>query len=93
MIQSFELSDLKGRKIVDAIIDIDSGNLLVVLEGDFKLNLNSDIAYVRERVGNNNVGKFTLREVDTILDDPIYAYKNGIIPQKFMKNGIKYFCL
>lgn len=91
MLQSFELSDLKGRKIIDTIIDTDSGDLLVVLEGGFKLNLNSDIAYLRERVGYGDLGKLTLREVDTILDDPIYAYKKWYNPTEIYEEWHKVF--
>jgi len=89
MIKSFELSDLNGRKIIGIFSEDNSWNL--VLEGGFKLELNSETPYVRQILGMNNLEQFTTRQADTIIINPVYAYGKNYYPTEIYSEWHKVF--
>lgn len=38
-----------------------------------KLNLNTDIPYCREHIGQNEIGCFSIKDIDSIMQNPVYA--------------------
>ena len=90
MVQTFELSDLEGRKIIGALHDSEEEGWYLLIEGGMKLYLHKEIPYLRERIGVSDAGLFTVSEIDRITSNPVYAYgKAG----NCVKSGIKYFSL
>ena len=91
MIQSFELRDLSGRKILGAVPEPDSGQWYLLLEGGRKLRLGEEVPYIGERAGMRDFGDATVTAVDTIINNPVYAYGELYEPQELFEEWHKVF--
>lgn len=91
MIQSVLLSDLRTRKIIGAFPNMETGEWTLILEGGFKLNLNAEIPYMRERVGVRDFDIFTISDVDEVINNPIYGYGKWYNPTEIYEEWHKVF--
>lgn len=91
MIQTFELSDLTGRKVIGAIHGFAEEGWYLLIEGGMKLYLNREIPYLRELIGVRDMGLFTVSEIDRITSNPVYAYGRGYQPQELCEEWHKAF--
>lgn len=91
MIQTFELSDLTGRKVIGAIHGFAEEGWYLLIEGGMKLYLNREIPYLRELIGVRDIGLFTVSEIDRITSNPVYAYGRAYQPQELCEEWHKAF--
>lgn len=91
MIQSFQLSDLRGRKIIGFFSDSSTGDWILVLEGGFQIKINSELPYMREKAGIHELETFTIGDIDTISNNPIYAYGKWLNPTEIYEEWHKVF--
>lgn len=91
MTRTFQLADLRGRKTIDVYPDAQSGEWVLILDGGMKLRLNSDIPYMRERVGIYDVGRHTIGGIDSILINPVYAHEKVFDPTEMYEEWHKTF--
>ena len=91
MIQSFQLADLKGRKVVGVFPDSLNGEWILILEGGYQLKLNSDFPYMREKAGVRELEMFTIGDIDTITNNPVYAYGKWLNPTEIYEEWHKVF--
>lgn len=93
MINSFIFQDIKNRKILAVLPNFDGDGWYALLEGGIKLYLNDDIPYMREKIGRNDLGVFTNLDIDSMLNNPCYAYKKFFTPYELFEewnNVLKY---
>lgn len=79
MIQSFLLEDVKNRKILAVLPDIE-GKWYALLEGGIKLYLNDENPYRREKVNDKDFNIWTTLSIESMINNPLYAYKKLFIP-------------
>lgn len=91
MIHSFLFRDLGGRKIIGAFPEPESREWCLLLEGGVKLHLREDHPYFRERLGTRDIGQFTTTDIDSIVNNPIYAYGKGYLPMEIYEEWHKVF--
>ena len=91
MIQSFELRDLGGRRILGAVPDPGSRQWYLLLEGGRKVRMGEEIPYVREKAGFYDFGEVTAAAVDTVIHNPVYAYGEWFEPQELFEEWQKVF--
>ncbi|WP_303193558.1 hypothetical protein, partial [Hungatella hathewayi] len=91
MVQTFELSDLEGRKIIGALHDSEEEGWYLLIEGGMKLYLHKEIPYLRERIGVSDAGLFTVSEIDRITSNPVYAYGKAFQARELCEEWHKVF--
>lgn len=91
MVQTFELSDLEGRKIIGALHDSEEEGWNLLIEGGMKLYLHKEIPYLRERIGVSDAGLFTVSEIDRITSNPVYAYGKAFQARELCEEWHKVF--
>lgn len=75
MIQSFLLDSLKGRRIIAVIPNKYGEGFFLLLEGGRKIPLgNIETPYMGEQIGYRDINMFSTNDINTILQNPIYAY-------------------
>lgn len=79
MIQSFLLEDIKDRKIL-AVMPNDNGEWYALLEGGIKLYLSNESPYQREKMTSEDIGRWTVLELESILNNPCYTYQKMFEP-------------
>ena len=71
MIRSFLLSDLAGRRIVGVLPETDGDGFFLLVEGGRTVRLANDMsAYVGDQLGYMDIGRFSINDVNTILQNP-----------------------
>ena len=91
MIQSFQLAEINGKKIIGTFPNCLTEEWQLVLEGGLKINLNSEFPYIREHTGVRDIGILTIKDIDTISDNPIYAYGKSLEPKEIYEDWHKVF--
>ncbi|WP_343209386.1 hypothetical protein [Anaerolentibacter hominis] len=82
MIKSFLLNELKGRRIIGVLPEPEGDDFYLLMEGGRKLRLNAgEDAYPGEQFGYKDTGIFSINDISTIIQNPIYAY--GIYYQPY----------
>jgi len=84
MLQSFLLQDIKERKILAVLPDIEN-HWYALLEGGVKLYLNDETPYQREKISSNDVNKWTNLEAESNIKNPCYAYKKYFVPYELFE--------
>lgn len=89
--RTFQLADLRGRKTIDVYPDAESGEWVLIQDGGMKLRLNSEIPYMRERVGIHDIGRYTIGGIDSILINPAYSHGKAFVPTEMYEEWHKSF--
>lgn len=84
MIQSFLLQDIKDRKILATLPDI-NGDWYALLEGGVKLYLDNQHPYQREKISSRDIGVWTNLELDSMVHNPYYSYRKQFIPYELFE--------
>lgn len=82
----FLLNDLNGRRIISSIKYKNCDSRCLAIEGGVKLNLEEPFGYKRENLGINDIGIFSLNDINEITMNPCYALGKFYYP-----NEIFYF--
>ena len=91
MIQSFLMRDLNGRRIIGALPEAEDGSWNLVLEGGFLVRLGCRLPYIREPLKSSQLGRFSVREINGILENPVAAYGVCYSPQEVYDQWHKVF--
>ena len=86
---SFMLDDLKGRRIISHLPDCKTGETFLLLEGGLKLYLSLERPYIREKLNSSDIDLITIGEIDTIVSNPIYAFKKYFEPYELYEDWQK----
>lgn len=78
------MQDTRDRKILAVLPDI-SGSWYVLLEGGIKLYLSENNPYQREKISSQEIGSWINLEIDSIRQNPCYAYKKYFIPYELFE--------
>ena len=76
--RSFLLGDLHGRRVIAH--QFDETIPYLILEGGVKWYLDSQIPYIRERVGIRDIDLLSPSDIDSIVSNPIYHFGLAFVP-------------
>lgn len=91
MTKSFFLRDFTGRKVVACFLKGYTGEWCTVFEGGHQLVLGDGTQYMKETVHPDELGGFSVSNLQTILLNPIYAYGKWLIPNDLCEEWHKVF--
>ena len=87
MIQSFLFQDVRGRKILSVLPDVE-GEWYALLEGGIKLYLNNEKPYQREKMSSPD---WSFSQLDSALNNPCCAYGKNYVPSELFEEWNKVF--
>lgn len=95
MLQSFSLQNLKDRKIIAILPEPDGISWYALLEGGYKLPIDTTSIYGLEKVTSREIPIWNVFEVDSILHNPCYAYGKLYLPYSLFEewNSIFFYAL
>lgn len=91
MTKSFFMYDFVNRKIIAALPDAKTGSWRLVFEGGHQMYLNGDAPYIKETILPDDVGTFTMSNIQSILMNPIYAFGKWFQPNDICEEWHKVF--
>ncbi len=91
MTKSFFMRDFIGRKVIASLPEAKSDCWRLVFEGGHQLYLDEDILYTKETLHPDDVGTFTMSNIQSILLNPIYAYGKWFQPNDICEEWHKVF--
>lgn len=91
MIKSFFMRDFVDRKVIASLPDSKSGDWRLVFEGGQQLYLNDEVRYIKTTLSSNDIGFFTLSNLQSTLLNPCYAYGKHLQPDDIREEWHKVF--
>lgn len=91
MLRSFFAQDLIGRKVVACIPQLQTNGWNLVFEGGQQLSLDAENVYLKETASPDDLGAFSVSNVQSILLNPMYAYGTWFYPDGLCEEWHKVF--
>lgn len=76
----FLLNDLNGRRIISSMKNIEDNGRYLVVEGGLRIDLGTCFGYHRQNIGINDIGVFSINDINDISMNPCYALGKNYYP-------------
>ena len=91
MTRSFFMMDFIGRKVITVLPDTATGFWRLIFEGGHQLYLREGAPYMKETVHPNDLGMFSMSNLQSVLLNPIYGYGKWFQPNDICEEWHKVF--